>query len=1276
MTPDPRRPRAESPASNRPAAAPEREHGRRMDRYDKSELEGTGSDYLCVFCYDLLYVKDGTAEEACFNRACPAYVDRGEFSGDTRSQGWVQQAKKLHAGTVQEFYKFDRSFLFRTLFEARAHECEKLFHRQDASVNIISSVDYLLTRLNTDASWGDSKDFPSCLRTMQEYYKNFDMLQIVESHSLRYHIICANENTYTMKYHHVMKNFHKTLGILSGENRHERSDCYSFNFIDRNPERKPIGHPLDFEAICKSNPTITSQLNHVFKMGHKVSKIHRYPARPEDFAALLSAWTGCFPNPAAAVDEDLLREIYNGASQLNKMPADFDQFLEDYASGHKYAPILIFDGKKYHFAYYSLLLYLLYLFSCNKTLSGTQKETGQTTYNDLKKAAAHRFEEEIRQKLCNDGFDVHPAPGRPPLRMSFDNARVEFDCIAVDRAKKIVVLVEAKYEDISPSSKAGTTMVDQIVLDKRRGLLAHAKRHHRRSRLFRRHFASLKNFGLALEGSFCDYAVHTVIVTKHEPLISQYMGVDIVSHKKFESADFRGDGASPFHPSPLSGLPQTPGVPPRGPPPQGGPAALESASAVDASGDTGGEDEAAKRQGHVNRGDNLFNEGRYNEAYALYKLASMSGAPDATVHLKMAHSMTRLGLSEEALEHYRAAIKADPASAAAHTAMGRLLSALGRHAEALPHYLRTASLDPRSAQAHHDASFSLYHLERYEEALRHAEKAAEIAPEDPLAHERVSTCLYALGRHEEAIPPGHRAIEAAPGRVDSYMPLLILLQRLGRHEEILHLCSRAVNANRSDPRPHFVMALSLRALGRQEEALPHCLQAVKLDPAKTDFRTLASYLLRDLGRFGEALPHCEAVASARPDDPRTLSNMGGILAELGRHEEALVHLDRAIRIEPTQAVLHYNRALSLQATGRLDEALGEYKRAAELDPGNVGAHNNAGIVLAELGRDDAAVGHFDAAIELEPNNFGLHCNKAFSLQNLKMHREALAHFDRAVELNPGNSDAYVGRLSCLSELGLPDEEFGHYAEELLVPAAPPSGGAAPSDAERREAGATGAAGHAGRRQPAAASEYPNGERTRLVESLLTRDESEVVEFKSWLGSRLAHHPKPIKMEDNIAKELCGFLNTKGGDLVIGVGDDGRVEGLASGGRRLGRKERGEMLEWMANVIVDYLGASCDRYLDYKIVEVHGLDVLHCAIDASTGGPVILKKRLEGRHEFFVRVGNTCRPPGLEDALSHVAAKWPNWSPQRLPTGRSLSEEENEMRNVVKSTGADLSAGGS
>ena len=56
-------------------------------------------------------------------------------------------------------------------------------------------------------------------------------------------------------------------------------------------------------------------------------------------------------------------------------------------------------------------------------------------------------------------------------------------------------------------------------------------------------------------------------------------------------------------------------------------------------------------------------------------------------------------------------------------------------------------------------------------------------------------------------------------------------------------------------------------------------------------------------------------------------------------------------------------------------------------------------------------------------------------------------------------------------------------------------------------------------------------------------ESDVVEFKSTLRTNLHTNKPDKKIEYTVLKTLAGFLNTKGGTLVIGVSDDGTPVGI-------------------------------------------------------------------------------------------------------------------------------------
>ena len=541
-------------ASSAPAA-----HGAVRKRYRRQDLAGTDSSYLCLFCYEPLYVDINTAEEACFNRGCACYTGRGEISGNLAEHDGPRRVEEVCAESVREFRKFDRQFLLQKIHEARAVECAKFF-RGGMNIGILASLDHLMTQLHDNASWGGSRDYGACRAAFDDYYEKFDVVQFTEDVCSRYYVTNMHSQRFVLKYHHAIREFLGTLGIVGvgvGD-RQILADQLPFYHIDKKAMGDPAKSVFDFEAIFKNSLSLANALNHSFKMRYSTSKMYAYPDRSTDFAALLSLWTTCPPGSAGTVTADRLREIYDGTIKKNKMDGDFDQFLEDCSSGKRYAPILIFDGEKYRFDYATLLLYLVYMFSNNRLRSGMQTEAGRTTHDKRRHAATDYFEDQIRQKLRNDGFDVYPKQGGKPFEPSFDGKRREFDCVAVDRERKIIVIVEAKYEDMAPSSMSAGTMVGQLVLDRKTGLLAHAKKHHSRRKFFRRHFGGMGQRGLDLPGSFSDYTVYTLLVTKHEPLISRHMAVDILSYKGFMSIDFQSTTARDDLDGAAGGLPGRP----------------------------------------------------------------------------------------------------------------------------------------------------------------------------------------------------------------------------------------------------------------------------------------------------------------------------------------------------------------------------------------------------------------------------------------------------------------------------------------------------------------------------------------------------------------------------------------------------------------------------------------------------------------------------------------------------------------------------------------------
>jgi type I restriction enzyme R subunit len=142
---------------------------------------------------------------------------------------------------------------------------------------------------------------------------------------------------------------------------------------------------------------------------------------------------------------------------------------------------------------------------------------------------------------------------------------------------------------------------------------------------------------------------------------------------------------------------------------------------------------------------------------------------------------------------------------------------------------------------------------------------------------------------------------------------------------------------------------------------------------------------------------------------------------------------------------------------------------------------------------------------------------------------------------------------------------------------------------------------------------------RNAEELIKRGESKTLEFKSSLRWNLKEDRQDDKgVTHAILKTIAAFLNTEGGDLLIGVADDGSVVGVETD--RLESDDK--FMRHLAQVVRNGLGDRAGTCIDPKtqIVQGKGVCVVSCQRSPE---PVFLKwKGLESTQEgdFFVRSG--------------------------------------------------------
>jgi len=156
---------------------------------------------------------------------------------------------------------------------------------------------------------------------------------------------------------------------------------------------------------------------------------------------------------------------------------------------------------------------------------------------------------------------------------------------------------------------------------------------------------------------------------------------------------------------------------------------------------------------------------------------------------------------------------------------------------------------------------------------------------------------------------------------------------------------------------------------------------------------------------------------------------------------------------------------------------------------------------------------------------------------------------------------------------------------------------------------------------------------RNAEELLKRGESKTLEFKSTLRWSMKENLKDDKIVTHaVLKTIAAFLNTEGGDLLIGVADDGSIVGIERD--RLDNEDK--FMLHLAQVVRNGLGDRAGTCIDPKCQVVQGKTV--CVVSCQRSPePVYLKwKGMESSAEgdFFVRSG-----PGTVKLSPESAAKY-------------------------------------
>jgi hypothetical protein len=161
---------------------------------------------------------------------------------------------------------------------------------------------------------------------------------------------------------------------------------------------------------------------------------------------------------------------------------------------------------------------------------------------------------------------------------------------------------------------------------------------------------------------------------------------------------------------------------------------------------------------------------------------------------------------------------------------------------------------------------------------------------------------------------------------------------------------------------------------------------------------------------------------------------------------------------------------------------------------------------------------------------------------------------------------------------------------------------------------------------------------RSTAELLAAGESEAVEFKSSARRNLHSGKRDEHIEHVIVKTVAGFLNGRGGTLLIGVDDHGQVIGLDADYPLMKAPTDDAYELWLRDYLGSRLGtlAVATVHVGFEDVDGHRL----CRIDVPPSStPVYLTPPKSHDRELWVRAGNTTRHLRTDEAVEYHRRRW-------------------------------------
>ncbi len=158
-----------------------------------------------------------------------------------------------------------------------------------------------------------------------------------------------------------------------------------------------------------------------------------------------------------------------------------------------------------------------------------------------------------------------------------------------------------------------------------------------------------------------------------------------------------------------------------------------------------------------------------------------------------------------------------------------------------------------------------------------------------------------------------------------------------------------------------------------------------------------------------------------------------------------------------------------------------------------------------------------------------------------------------------------------------------------------------------------------------------------VKKILDQGEGERVEFKETLLWDVRKKQKNLDLADMVMQSLAAFLNTKGGDILIGVTDAGEINGIANDLKISKHKNLDGFQQSLRNAIAKRFSLALADYWSISFIKFD--EKIICRISVKPANQPVYYK--DGDNEdIYIRILSTNKRLNTREAGDYKRVRWP------------------------------------